>query len=91
MSVDPERHVCEPSGQHVAVNGPIVFSEVLAPETVNINCTFDAGYSFVGYTVDPLYAPPPKSVTPPPVCIHILRVCYVGVLCVRAYRIRRHA
>ena len=49
-----ERHVCEPSGQHVAVNGPIVFSEVLAPETVNINCTFDAGYSFVGYTVDPL-------------------------------------
>jgi hypothetical protein len=40
--------------QHVAVNGPIVFSEVLAPETVNINCTFDAGYSFVGYTVDPL-------------------------------------
>ena len=27
---------------------------MLAPETVNINCTFDAGYSFVGYTVDPL-------------------------------------
>jgi len=23
-----ERHVCEPSGQHVAVHGPIVFSEV---------------------------------------------------------------
>eukprot|EP00960_Hanusia_phi_P044511 756685-Hanusia_phi.AAC.1 len=49
-----ERHVCEPSGQHVAVHGPIRFSEVLAPETVNINCTFDAGYSFVGYTLDPI-------------------------------------
>ena len=23
-------------------------------QTVNINCTFDAGYSFVGYTLDPL-------------------------------------
>jgi hypothetical protein len=49
-----ERHVCEPSGQHVAIHGPIDFDTVVTPETVNINCTFDAGYSFVGYTLDPL-------------------------------------
>lgn len=49
-----ERHVCEPSGQHVTITGPIVFDKIIAPETVNINCTFDAGYSFVGYTLDPL-------------------------------------
>mmetsp|Transcript_25353 Transcript_25353/g.51631 ORF Transcript_25353/g.51631 Transcript_25353/m.51631 type:complete len:351 (-) Transcript_25353:142-1194(-) len=49
-----ERHLCEPSGQHVAIEGPIEFDAVVTPETVNINCTFDAGYSFVGYTLDPL-------------------------------------
>ena len=49
-----ERHVCEPSGQHVPIQGPIDFEGVVTPETVNINCTFDAGYSFVGYTLDPL-------------------------------------
>lgn len=49
-----ERHLCEPSGQHVAINGPIEYDAVVTPETVNINCTFDAGYSFVGYTLDPL-------------------------------------
>ncbi|EKX39361.1 hypothetical protein GUITHDRAFT_114559 [Guillardia theta CCMP2712] len=49
-----ERHVCEPSGQHVAIHGPIDYDAVVTPETVNINCTFDAGYSFVGYTLDPL-------------------------------------
>ena len=26
----------------------------MCSQTVNINCTFDAGYSFVGYTLDPL-------------------------------------
>ena len=27
---------------------------IMCSQTVNINCTFDAGYSFVGYTLDPL-------------------------------------
>lgn len=49
-----ERHVCEPSGQHVAIKGPLQYEQVVKPETVNINCTFDAGYSFVGYTLDPV-------------------------------------
>eukprot|EP00292_Cryptomonas_paramecium_P010325 CAMPEP_0113716790 /NCGR_PEP_ID=MMETSP0038_2-20120614/34112_1 /TAXON_ID=2898 /ORGANISM="Cryptomonas paramecium" /LENGTH=273 /DNA_ID=CAMNT_0000644405 /DNA_START=85 /DNA_END=902 /DNA_ORIENTATION=+ /assembly_acc=CAM_ASM_000170 len=49
-----ERHVCEPSGQHVTISGPLVLDKIIAPETVNINCTFDAGYSFVGYSLDPL-------------------------------------
>lgn len=49
-----ERHVCEPSGQHVPIQGPLVYDSVVKPETVNINCTFDAGYSFVGYTLDPV-------------------------------------
>jgi hypothetical protein len=49
-----QRHLCEPSGQHVAINGPIECERVVQPETVNINCTFDAGYSMVGYTLDPL-------------------------------------
>ena len=38
-----ERHVCEPSGQHVAIEGPLVYQDIVKPETVNINCTFDAG------------------------------------------------
>ena len=27
-----ERHVCEPSGQHVTITGPIVFDKIIAPE-----------------------------------------------------------
>ena len=38
-----ERHVCEPSGQHVPITGPLEYEQVVKPETVNINCTFDAG------------------------------------------------
>jgi TATA-box binding protein (TBP) (component of TFIID and TFIIIB) len=49
-----ERHVCEPSGQHVPIKGPLQYDLIVKPETVNINCTFDAGYSFVGYTLDPV-------------------------------------
>jgi len=49
-----ERHVCEPSGQFTPIKGPLTYEHIVKPETVNINCTFDAGYSFVGYTLDPV-------------------------------------
>ena len=49
-----ERHVCEPSGQHVPIQGQLQYAAIVKPETVNINCTFDAGYSQVGYTLDPV-------------------------------------
>ena len=51
-----ERHVCEPSGQLVVIKGPLKYADIVKPETVNINCTFDAGYASAGdgFTLDPV-------------------------------------